>query len=301
MSLPGVFGGGDTGVNLNQAFLELTYSYKFSDQLAVGIAPVFVYQTFEAEGLMAFAPYTETFARSGGMSMPTNLTNNGADSSTGGGLKLGAIWNVSDALALSLSYQSEISTSEFDEYADLFAEQGSFDIPASLRAGVSYRANSEWEFHLDVETVNYNDIASVGNPLTNVGGCPTAGLGGSNFENCLGGDQGFGFGWEDMTIYQVGVEWEPADMDGISFRFGYNYAEQPIGADDVPINILAPATVEQHFTAGFCIERANGDDISVAFMYAPEKSVRGPNLFDPTQTIEFGMNQFEIEVAYSFK
>jgi len=38
----------------------------------------------------------------------------------------------------------------------------------------------------------------------------------------------------------------------------------------------------------------------VALMYAPQKSVSGPNLFDPTQQIELAMDQFEIEFAYSF-
>jgi hypothetical protein len=35
-------------------------------------------------------------------------------------------------------------------------------------------------------------------------------------------------------------------------------------------------------------------------MYAPNKSVAGTNTFDPTQTLEIEMNQFEIEVAYQF-
>jgi long-chain fatty acid transport protein len=35
-------------------------------------------------------------------------------------------------------------------------------------------------------------------------------------------------------------------------------------------------------------------------MYAPEKSVTGPNMFDPTQTITLSMDQFEVEMAYRF-
>jgi long-chain fatty acid transport protein len=35
-------------------------------------------------------------------------------------------------------------------------------------------------------------------------------------------------------------------------------------------------------------------------MYAPEKSVTGPNMFDPTQTIELSMDQFEFELSYLF-
>jgi long-chain fatty acid transport protein len=35
-------------------------------------------------------------------------------------------------------------------------------------------------------------------------------------------------------------------------------------------------------------------------MYAPEKSVLGPNPFDPAQTIEIKMSQFQIEIGYGF-
>jgi long-chain fatty acid transport protein len=35
-------------------------------------------------------------------------------------------------------------------------------------------------------------------------------------------------------------------------------------------------------------------------MYAPKKRLRGPNAFDPTQTIELRMDQFEIEVSWSW-
>ena len=131
MSLPGVFGGGTTGVNLNQAFLELTFSAKLTDNLAVGIAPVIAYQMFEAEGVMAFSPYTKTYVQgffNGAPVMPENLTNNGTDNSLGFGLKAGLIWNVSDRLALQAAYQTETDMDEFDEYSDLFAEAGGFDI-----------------------------------------------------------------------------------------------------------------------------------------------------------------------------
>jgi long-chain fatty acid transport protein len=36
-------------------------------------------------------------------------------------------------------------------------------------------------------------------------------------------------------------------------------------------------------------------------MYAPEKTISGPNYFDPTQKVELTMEQFELEVSYSWK
>ncbi len=35
-------------------------------------------------------------------------------------------------------------------------------------------------------------------------------------------------------------------------------------------------------------------------MYAPSKSVSGANTFDPTQTLELEMSQFELEIGYRF-
>jgi long-chain fatty acid transport protein len=303
MSLPGVFGGGTTGVNLNQAFLELTFSAKLTDNLAVGIAPVIAYQMFEAEGVMAFSPYTKTYVQgffNGAPVMPENLTNNGTDNSLGFGLKAGLIWNVSDRLALQAAYQTETDMDEFDEYSDLFAEAGSFDIPATARIGASFQTTPNLSLHVDVEHTYYSKVASVANPLSNIAGCPTAGQGGMNPDACLGGSEGFGFGWDDVTVYQFGMKWTPDSLDGITLRAGFNYGEQPISGENAVINILAPAVVEQHFTVGADFDLSNGHRISTAFMYAPEKEVTGTNFFDPTQEVTLRMDQWEFEFAYTF-
>jgi len=66
-------------------------------------------------------------------------------------------------------------------------------------------------------------------------------------------------------------------------------------------NILAPGVVEEHYTVGFTRKMAGGDELSLSFMYAPDYSLKGQNNFDPTQTVEFSMNQFELEMSYSWK
>ncbi|EED36954.1 SalD [Luminiphilus syltensis NOR5-1B] len=295
----GTFGAGDAGVNLSQAFLEIAYSMQRADW-SLGIAPVIAYQMFEATGLASFAPFTRTFAASGGTQSPENLTDRGSDSSFGYGVKLGAIWQASEALALSLAYQSETKMDAFDDYSDLFAESGDFDIPASTRLGISYAVAPRVMLHFDIEHTQYGDVGSVGNPLSSVIGCPSAGLGGTEIENCLGGKEGFGFGWDDVTVYQAGIEWQPSALPNLTWLAGYNYGEQPIDDSDAVINILAPGVVEQHFTGGFRLMLDSGDMLSAAIMYAPKKSVSGANFFDPTQQVELSMKQFEIEVSYTF-
>ena len=75
------FGGSTpTGVDLSQLFIAISYSRKIAEKHAVGIAPIFAYQTFQAKGLQNFSGFS---------SDPNNLTNNGPDDSFGFGAKIG--------------------------------------------------------------------------------------------------------------------------------------------------------------------------------------------------------------------
>ena len=130
----------------------------------------------------------------------------------------------------------------------------------------------------------------------NLFGCSLLPLGSTSPEPCLGGSQGAGFGWDDMTTYKVGVEWA-TDSNNV-WRFGYSYGEQPVQEIDVLFNILAPGVMEQHITFGWTRTRDNGHQFAMSLMYAPENEVTGPSLFDPLQTVTLSMSQFEFEFAY---
>ncbi len=297
---PGPFCAGDAGVNLSQAFLSVNLAGKAGDGFSWGVGPVFAFQMFEADGVGSFTPFTKTFAESilsGGGPVPAdNLTNNGRDTSTGFGFAGGIWWAMGDFVSAGLSYKSKLSMSEFDDYSDLFAEAGGFDIPASTMFGISFKGANNVRVNFDVEHTEFGDVASVGNPMANIAACPTAGLGGMDIESCLGGKNGAGFGWDDMTTFKLGVEW--THNDSRTWRFGYSYGEQPIDGADVLFNVLAPGVVEQHFTIGMTQRRSGGGAWNYSLMYAPSKTVTGVNMFDPTQEIEIKMNQFEFEVSY---
>jgi len=299
MSLPGSYGGGDAGVNLMQLFTDVSYSQQNGD-LAWGVAAVFAAQAFRGKGLAAFTPYTETFAASGGTAFPQQLTNNSHDYAFGLGYKLGFIWNATESINVSLSYQSRIEMSEFDDYSDLFAQGGGFDVPESIRGGISFWLNDTTAFHYDIEHTSFSSVDSVGNPLSNLFGCPTAGAGGTNLAGCLGGGQGAGFGWDDMTTHKIGYQWKSSRFEDWTFRVGYSHGKQPIEPSEVLFNMMAPGVIEQHFTAGFTHVLNSGKEYSMSIMYAPEETVNGTNPFDPTQQIELKMHQFEIEFGYSW-
>lgn len=291
---PSTFGDGDAGVNLSQAFLDVTWAKKVNDKFSFGLSAVLVAQMFEADGLRMFAPYTETFASSGGMNMPVALSNNGTDWSYGAGLKIGIHMPFAPRWSFGAMYQSKISMTEFDDYADLFANDGDFDIPADLKLGLTFHASQSTDFSFDIEHIWYSDIDAVGNSVKNVFTCGMNG----DFSGCLGGKNGAGFGWDDMTVYKLGMKW--SNNEDWAWRFGYSYGEQPIPNSEMTFNILAPATIEHHFTTGFTLERTKGRQFNMALMYAPESSVKGQQNFDPSQTVEFDMYQWELEASYSW-
>jgi long-chain fatty acid transport protein len=305
---PGPYCAGVAGVDLSQAFLTFNYSAMSGDNIAWGIGPVFAVQAFEAKGVQTFQAVSKTcvstFNQStGACTLPTSLSNNGHDLSYGFGLALGFWWGITDNVSFGVGYQSKISMSEFDDYADLYAEDGGFDIPGSIKVGLSFVASDSLRVNFDVENTGFDDIDSVGNPMVNLFSCPAV-PGGTDLESCLGGARGAGFGWDDMTTYKLGFEWQ-RDED-TTLRFGYSYGEQPIQAADVLFNILAPGVMEQHITFGLTRKTESGNEWNFSFMYAPEKSVTGPSAFDPgpdfmsPQMIELKMSQLEFEVAYSF-
>lgn len=297
-------GNGTAGVDLSQAFLNLTYAHALGDSFTLGVSAVGVMQLFSARGLAAFSAYTETFAASGGTVFPSNLTNNGHDTSYGLGVQVGLDWDIGDSFSLAASYSPKIKMSKLKDYSDLFADGGNMDIPADLKVGLTFYAGDSLSFSLDLEKIWYNDVTSVGNPFANLYSCPTAGAGGTDLTACLGGKNGAGFGWDDMTIYKGGFEW--AAGNGWTWRAGYSYGEQPISSSEVVFNILAPGVMEDHFTAGFTKKVASGDEFNVAFMYAPKVTVSGPNMLDYpdpflAQTITLEMSQYELEFSYSWK
>lgn len=297
-TLPGVFGAGTAGVDLFQIFFNLSIAHKFSENVSVGFSPLIAVQGFRANGLEAFGGFTKTFAESGGTILPDDLSSNGQDYSFGGGFQVGAlVKNIADMVDVGASYRSKIYMDEFEEYSDLFAEDGDFDIPPTLWLGFALHATKNITVVFDFQRIWYEDVDAVSNDIQNLFACPTAGAGGTDVESCLGGDNGGGFGWQDIDVYKIGVQWEKSKQD--IFRFGYSHSNQPIRSSQVLFNILAPGVIEDHITLGYTRVLNDKSEISVEAMHALHHSVKGPNPFDPTQQIRLKMNQFELGVSWS--
>lgn len=283
---PGTFGAGDTGVDLMQLFVTLTYAQKYGEGSAWGVSPILALQRFSAEGLRSFGPFVAD-------GVPDNLSDNGDDYAYGAGLKFGVQHQVSPRLAVGASAQSRIYMTRFDEYSDMFADRGDVDIAPTATIGFAYRTSESSTLVFDVQRIWYGQADAIGNSISKLtGGCFYG-----DVERCLGGSDGAGFGWRDMTIYKLGYQWQTGDW---TWRAGYSTGRQPMASSEVLINILSPGIMEEHYTFGFTKKIGRSNEFNFALLYAPSNAISGPNPFDPVQQIELEMHQFEVEAGWSW-
>ena len=281
-------GSGKLGVDLLQLIIAPTVAYKLNAQHSVGASLLLGYQRFKAEGLQAFdnAPAFPPFTGA-----PGNVTNNGYDSSTGVGLRLGWQGHLSDALTLGASYSTKIGMSRFDKYGGLFAQQGKFDIPANYSLGLAFAPNAQWTLAADYTRIAYSKVAAVGNS--------------SSAQAPLGADNGPGFGWRDVDVIKLGASYRMSPA--LTLRAGFNHGTNPVQSQDVTFNILAPGVVQNHATAGFTYGVSKDSELTGAFMLAQRKSVNGPSLFNAllgpgaggTETVS--MRQMSVGLAWAQK
>ncbi|MGZ8981663.1 MAG: OmpP1/FadL family transporter [Burkholderiaceae bacterium] len=271
-------GQGELGVNLSQLIVAPTFAWQFAPQQSIGISPLFAYQQFEAKGLQAFDNPMQSFS-----AFPGNVTDRGNDSSTGWGFRLGYQGKF-DAFRVGVMYTSKMSMGAFDAYKGLFAEQGGFDIPSHYGLGVAWEPDSQWLVAFDYERIKYSDSASVSNPSTN--------------QAPLGADNGPGFGWQDINVYRLGVQYR---IDPTwTVRAGYNRSENPIMSRDVTLNILAPGVVQDHVTLGFSYTINPTSEISMAYGHAFNNEVSGSSLvFGGTEKI--WMSQDFLGIGWNMK
>lgn len=281
----GTFGAGTTGVNLEQLFINISLAKKNSAGHAVGASLIVAGQRFATQGLENFAGFSTD---------PSNLSGNRHSTSMGAGFKLGYQGAITNDLHVGVSYQSKISMGEFDEYKGLFAEGGGLDIPSTTIVGLAYDVGASSKLVFDVQRINYSEVDSIANPVQNLFACM-----GGDPSFCLGGSNGAGFGWEDMTVYKLGYELEAG---GNIYRFGYSTTDQPIPESQTLFNILAPGVMEEHYTFGMTMPVGKNQEFNFAAMIAPSSSVKGANPFDGGQTqIELEMEQKEIQVGWAWK
>ena len=204
-------------------------------------------------------------------------------------MRVGWQGEVSPGLTLGASATSKIYMSKFKKYKGLFADGGDLDIPAQITLGLAYKTSPSSVLAVDVQHIMYSGVNSISNPML------------PNLQTSqLGASGGAGFGWHDMTVLKVGYQWQSSP--DWTWRVGVSHGKQPIRSSDVMFNILAPGVMETHFTGGFTKKMGKNGEFSLAAMYAPAKTVTGPNPLEApgAETISLKMRQLSVEAGWGW-
>lgn len=309
----GPYGDGPAGVNLKQMFVAPTYAHAFMDgKLSVGVSALFARQTIQVKGLGNFngtGPVAQAFGMPSFTQDPTHFTSNEVSHSTGWGGKIGVMYQPIDQVSLGASYQSKISMSRFNEYTGMFAEGGKFDIPSTWTVGGAFNVAPAWTLTADYQRINYEGVKAISNPSNQALFACMMG----DTTQCLGGSNGAGFGWSNVNVIKLGVQWQASPA--LQLRAGFNHGTNPVSSSDALFNTIAPGVVKNHFTAGFTYAIDKHQEISGAFMYAPTVTVSGTNPLltqlaagalppgSPAfeQNLSIHMKQYEATVGYAYK
>jgi long-chain fatty acid transport protein len=258
--------GPSLGVNLAQVLITPTIAFKLGEHHSIGFSPVIGYQSFRAYGLGLFQAFSAN---------PSKVTNKGNDDAYGIGAQVGYLGTFGP-VSIGAMARSRIYMEEFDKYAGLFAEQGDFDIPPTYGIGLALQATKNLTFAADVTRILYSDVKAIANkgPTANeFFNAFTGALVGdpSLVAHPLGNNDGWGFGWDDVWVYKVGVNY--AWNRDWTLRAGFNYSEVPYDDDQALFNVLAPAVVEKHITAGFTRSLGKDSELTVTYMHALRNDV----------------------------
>ncbi|MGA7799963.1 MAG: outer membrane protein transport protein [Gammaproteobacteria bacterium] len=286
------------GVNLAQMLILPTVSFKVDQNNSIGASLIVGYQQFRAYGLGDFAAF-------GFSSDATNLTNRGNDSAWGWGLRVGWLGKINNRLSLGATAATKTYMQKFSKYKGLFAQQGEFDIPANFAVGLAFKADPKTTVAFDIERILYSGVKAIANtgptPSEFFSAFAAGGIAGNYPARLLGKDGGFGFGWQDQTVYKLGVNY--AYNSQWTFRGGLNYGKSPIPQDQNFFNILAPGVVETHLTFGFTYSPSHNNELTVAYMHAFQKdqSHRYPAAGGMYYDTKIGMHQDSLDVSYAWK
>jgi long-chain fatty acid transport protein len=256
---------GAAGVNLEQLFVVPSVAWRLGSLQNLGLALNIAHQRFAAKGIGIFGGFS---------SDPAHVSDQGTDSTTGAGLRIGWSGVVAPGLTLGATWASKVH-GRFDKYRGLFADAGGFDVPENYGVGLAWQFSPEWTLASDVQTIRYSKVASVGNPAAQL----FAG------QQQLGVAGGPGFGWRDVTTLKVGLShrWS----NDLTLRAGLSHNRQPVPASETFFNILAPGVVQDHLSFGATWALAGGE-LSGLFAYGAGKTVNGVGSIPPGLPPGFG-------------
>jgi long-chain fatty acid transport protein len=224
-----------------------------------------------------------------------------SSSSFGLGFGVGLLYDISDKVTLGFNYKSKQNFSDLKYQlakGDItFMMPGSqtptqmpggeykldLDFPQQAALGIAFKPSSKLTVSADVKWIDWSST-----------------MGKLSVEGPNGVAVPMDPGWEDQTVYALGVAY--AVNDKVNIRAGYNYASAPFDAKKVSSNFILPALVESHYTLGADYKINKHWDIGFHYMYAPKKTATAAanDMRAPGTSTSLSESSFGANIGYRF-
>jgi long-chain fatty acid transport protein len=217
--------------------IGFTWAYEISDKFSIGVEPTFNFSTLELTPNPTASPTAVGYPS-------TNKA-----SATGFGAQFGLFFDSGSGFKAGASYKTTQKFSKFkldNTYLDNTTGANTFqmDYPAILSFGLGY-SKGNFDLAIDYRMVDYENTKG----FAETGWTPTASV--------------KGFGWKNMDIISVGIQYK--GIEKLPIRLGYTYNTSPIDGDVTFFNIPATAIIESAFQFGFSYEAK--DNLSLDLVY----------------------------------
>ncbi|AAZ98133.1 putative Long-chain fatty acid transport protein [Thiobacillus denitrificans ATCC 25259] len=233
------------------------FAYRFSDRLALGAALQIGYQSLAIHNNAFTLPQTQVY---------------------GVGMNAGVIYKFNEAVQLGASWTSKTSMDEFQWNTTAGPYSMTLDMPQVVALGVAFRPMPGLLIEADVKRIGFQDVLDRV-PFETPGGAST-----------------MNFGWDDQTVYAIGVQKQINDKTTV--RAGFNYGKSPIGEEDVDNNIGSLAITEKHLSLG--ITREFSDKVSGSLAYTRAFHNEITSNTGSNTTIELEQNIVNLQVSYKY-
>lgn len=233
----------------------VTYAYKLSDQLSIGIQPTFNYSSLKLLPNPLASP-SQTL----GYPVSNKATAFGA------GAQLGIFYNSGKGIKLGASYKTKQQFGSFDfkntYLNNTVAPNVKFKMnyPAILSAGIGY-SKSNIDIALDYRFVNYEK---------------TEGFEAKGWTNTA---SVAGFGWKNISIVSAGIQFK--GIAKFSLRAGYTYSSNPITSELAFFSTPATAIIKNAFQFGAGYEFTSRFTLNAVYHYGSSNGATSGPLLSP--------------------
>ena len=263
------------GPGLQRYVIAPSISQRLGNVGSVAFSAIFAYQHFAEIGPAPVNAIAGDFAPLAPQSLRTS------DTSSGAGLRVDYTSSINDTINWQAGAQSRINMDALNNYRGLYAEPGTFDIPASTNIGLGLALAPGLRLDGGVERVMYSQIA----PFTS-SALP------SRFLALLSSSVSPVFAWQDLTVYSVGASWRDDKAGDWSLR--YSTREQPLPTSPLLQSAL-PTPSSRNYEFAYARTFGAQSSLRLSASYAPTDFVLGVPL---SYSVSHGGNQMQWEALW---